>query len=723
MLKLFLVDSEQNRTVVPLLRSEITIGRAEGNTIRLTDQNISRVHARLVRTETGYAIEDLSRYGVLGPNGPIAGSTPIGSGESYRIGDYLLEFKEERASLPLPAARPKSPLPQPKSASTAASWGVTPPPGSAASTSIQAAPPSSGEALITPAGTGTAVFLSDDIDAALSGFGGSATTEPAAVRPAPASASEESGSSTAGSIAVEPEPVFAASREPAAQVAPPAAPPATAPAAPALEAPADFFAVAKEEAPKPTMTLRPTSVQAMKLVGQTAPFTGAELHLTTPRIVLGSGSACDVVLEHAGIAPEHLALRYDGSSWWVDALSGQVRLDGDLVPTSKLWKGAVITLGGLDFRFAEPTERQSVRLAPVAAAAVAAPKAASAAASDGVNEFDAEILKRGKRNQTIGIGVGVAAALGLMALLTVGGEDKAPAAAGSAETEVAATAPAAPAPKVEPVAGSGSGAAAGSGSGVAVAAVVDDAAAKAAAEAKAAEDAKAAAEAEKAAKVAAAAQVAADAKASAEAEKTAKAAAAAQAAADRKAAAEAAKAEKAAKAAQAAAERRAAAEAAKAAREAKAAEAARARAARAAAPPAPRAVAAPRTAPARAAAPAPTPARAAAAAPTKATPPTPFQEVAPAAAAEPAGPTAQSLIADAKRAAVQNNRRDAVKFLEQARRLDPKNAEVNQLLFSNYRALGNTLRASEAVKRYLALRPNDPKRSDYENWLEQNATP
>jgi predicted Zn-dependent protease len=72
---------------------------------------------------------------------------------------------------------------------------------------------------------------------------------------------------------------------------------------------------------------------------------------------------------------------------------------------------------------------------------------------------------------------------------------------------------------------------------------------------------------------------------------------------------------------------------------------------------------------------------------------------------------------------VQNNRKDAVKFLEQARRLDPKNAEVNQLLFSNYRALGNTLRASEAVKRYLALRPNDAQRGDYEKWLEQNATP
>jgi Flp pilus assembly protein TadD len=97
--------------------------------------------------------------------------------------------------------------------------------------------------------------------------------------------------------------------------------------------------------------------------------------------------------------------------------------------------------------------------------------------------------------------------------------------------------------------------------------------------------------------------------------------------------------------------------------------------------------------------------------------------VASASPAEPAAPTAASLISEAKRAAVQNNRKEAVKFLEQARRLDPKNAEVNQLLFSNYRALGNTLRASEAVKRYLALKPNDSHRDDYEKWLEQNATP
>ncbi|NQW62049.1 MAG: FHA domain-containing protein [Deltaproteobacteria bacterium] len=662
MLKLFLVDGEQNRTVVPLLRSEITIGRGEGNTIRLTDQNISRVHARLVRTATGYTLEDLSRYGIEGPKGRIQGASPVASGEAYRIGDYQLEFKEERASMPLPAARPRPTIP-------------TVAPSTSALASTESAPVA---ASMTPPGTGTAVFLADDIDSALSAL----DTKPSAASVA-ASPPPESGSSTAGSLAVEPEPVVAKPSSVTQAFVPPAAPSATAPSTAAIAAPSWSFEPLAAEPPRSTMTLRPTSVQAMKLVGQTAPFGGAELQLTLPRLVIGSGPSCDVVLEHPGIAPEHLALRYDGTSWWVDALSGQVRVDGDLTPTTKLWKGAVITLGGLDFRFADPLDRQSVRLAPVPAPAGAAAAAASLSPSaprDVDGEFDEAVLNRGKRNQKIGLGVGVALALGIVGLLAAGGKDApAPAAgSGSAETEVAMVAAA---PEVAAPLGSGSGTAAAEVAVVAPAPEVD---AKAAAEAQAAADEKTGAEAKAAADV----KAAEEAKAAAEAKKAATAAAGRQATADRKAAAD----------------------AAKEARAAKAAEAAAARAARQA----PK-----QAAPARSAVPAP--ARTVAAAPAKATPPAPFQEVVPAAPATPAAPTAASLISDAKRAAVQNNRKEAVKFLEQARRLDPKNAEVNQLLFSNYRALGNTLRASEAVKRYLALKPNDSQRADYEKWLEQNA--
>jgi len=42
MQKLLIEDDEGKTVVVPLIRDEITIGRQEGNTIRLSEQNVSR---------------------------------------------------------------------------------------------------------------------------------------------------------------------------------------------------------------------------------------------------------------------------------------------------------------------------------------------------------------------------------------------------------------------------------------------------------------------------------------------------------------------------------------------------------------------------------------------------------------------------------------------------------------------------------------------------------
>ena len=44
MWKLVIEDDEGKRTVVPLTRDDYTIGRKEGNTIRLTERNVSRDH-------------------------------------------------------------------------------------------------------------------------------------------------------------------------------------------------------------------------------------------------------------------------------------------------------------------------------------------------------------------------------------------------------------------------------------------------------------------------------------------------------------------------------------------------------------------------------------------------------------------------------------------------------------------------------------------------------
>ena len=99
MLKLVISDDEGKTTVVPLVRDEITIGRKEGNTIRLTERNVSRRHARLRKSDVGYAIEDLSSYNGVKINGHrIAEETTLQSGDQVTIGDYLIALQSEAAA-------------------------------------------------------------------------------------------------------------------------------------------------------------------------------------------------------------------------------------------------------------------------------------------------------------------------------------------------------------------------------------------------------------------------------------------------------------------------------------------------------------------------------------------------------------------------------------------------------------------------------------------------
>src|SRR5256714_4124790 len=91
MMKLIIEDDEGRKTVVPLVRDEITIGRQDGNTIRLTERNVSRRHARLLRENGNVLIEDLGSYNGLRANGEkITGRTRIKEGDLVEIGDYDL---------------------------------------------------------------------------------------------------------------------------------------------------------------------------------------------------------------------------------------------------------------------------------------------------------------------------------------------------------------------------------------------------------------------------------------------------------------------------------------------------------------------------------------------------------------------------------------------------------------------------------------------------------
>ncbi len=97
MYRLIIEDDEGKTWVVPLVRDEHSIGRKEGNTIRLTERNVSRRHARLLRQNGSIVIEDLSSYNGIKVNGDkINGRASINVGDRIQIGDYQLAVKIEK---------------------------------------------------------------------------------------------------------------------------------------------------------------------------------------------------------------------------------------------------------------------------------------------------------------------------------------------------------------------------------------------------------------------------------------------------------------------------------------------------------------------------------------------------------------------------------------------------------------------------------------------------
>jgi pSer/pThr/pTyr-binding forkhead associated (FHA) protein/tetratricopeptide (TPR) repeat protein len=107
--KLLIEDDEGKTVAVPLIREEITIGRTEGNTIRLTEQNVSRKHARLTLRNGVLRIEDLGSYNGTSLNGSaLSGVSSLKDGDVILIGDYRLGIQEDRSSQAVPATSSSS---------------------------------------------------------------------------------------------------------------------------------------------------------------------------------------------------------------------------------------------------------------------------------------------------------------------------------------------------------------------------------------------------------------------------------------------------------------------------------------------------------------------------------------------------------------------------------------------------------------------------------------
>lgn len=110
MLKLIIEDDEGRKTVVPFAREEITIGRQEGNTIRLTERNVSRRHARLLKQNGHVLIEDLGSYNGIRVNGDrISGQVQVADGDLIQIGDYDLALQSDQMAPTVPLEQPSAP--------------------------------------------------------------------------------------------------------------------------------------------------------------------------------------------------------------------------------------------------------------------------------------------------------------------------------------------------------------------------------------------------------------------------------------------------------------------------------------------------------------------------------------------------------------------------------------------------------------------------------------
>ena len=319
MFKLSIEDDEGKTTVVPLARDEMTVGRLEGNTIRLTERNVSRKHARLSRQNGALYIEDLASFTGVRVNGTkIASPTPLREGDEVQIGDYKLVLRGDRPPM---TDRPTTPnIPAVTTAPLATVGGPVAIPGRASVAAMAAQPA-------------------------------------AAAPPAQAAAQPRSRTKTS-----PPEPMRAVP-EPAPQRM------QAAPAAPAAEAAraADEGSVAEVVEGQPTIPLRALSEKggahaaagpSARLVVLTTDLAGMEIALDRASLVIGRTDENDVLLNHRSISRHHAKIVRDGEHYTIVDLQSAngVRVNGEDYERIELNAGDVVELGHVKLRFVGPLE-------------------------------------------------------------------------------------------------------------------------------------------------------------------------------------------------------------------------------------------------------------------------------------------------------------------------------------------------------------------------------
>ena len=297
-MKLIIEDDEGRKTVIPVVRDEITIGRNEANIVRLTEKNVSRKHGRLLRDQGHFYIEDLGSFTGIRVNGDrIHGKALVHEGDLIQISEYDL--------------------------------------------SLQAGPDEKPE--------GGDKGLGDDDD------------EPTLVRKQAkddaqqeAAAQEAAAQTAAQEAAARDAAAQAAAQEAAEQAAAAAQAKSDAQKRKMAEtATIRLSDLRGADGEQPVQDV--PEAQRPKLIGISGTYRGKELLLDRSPIRLGRSEENDVEIDHPSISRKHCRLHLDAGTWKVmDAESRNgVRVNGDPYAAIGLRHGDVLEIGHLRFAFAE----------------------------------------------------------------------------------------------------------------------------------------------------------------------------------------------------------------------------------------------------------------------------------------------------------------------------------------------------------------------------------
>jgi pSer/pThr/pTyr-binding forkhead associated (FHA) protein/tetratricopeptide (TPR) repeat protein len=314
MFKLIIEDDEGKTTVVPIMRDEITIGRKEGNNIRLTERNVSRSHARISRSDADVFIEDLDSYNGIRINGDriqVKTAVHVNEGDLIEIGDYHLAIQLE-GSEGAGLAGSQQGLDESTQRVTMAGVGgdgVPPPSGTEEVTS---------QVLMPPQHHGEDVSMDEAPHAP-------PVAEPTARVQMP-SPNEETPDPEAPARRPEPTAIIRTSDIP---------PPQAAPAA---------------------------SHEHARLVVVSTGLAGQAFNLLKDETVIGRTDDNDLVLDHRSVSRNHAKIvKADGRYSVVDLNSANgVLVNGEEYKRMDLRKGDIIELGHVKLRFVDPGEKFSL---------------------------------------------------------------------------------------------------------------------------------------------------------------------------------------------------------------------------------------------------------------------------------------------------------------------------------------------------------------------------